>query len=52
VFAVFYIFSITARNWVEQGTVGAIPGVWWPDMLLGLLILVLLLRPAMWSGSR
>ena len=52
VFAIFYIFSITARNWVEQGTVGAIPGVWWPDILLGLLVLVLLLRPTMWSGNR
>jgi lipopolysaccharide export system permease protein len=52
VFAVFYMFSVMARNWVEQGTVGAIPGVWWPDMLLGLLILVLLLRPTMWSGNR
>jgi lipopolysaccharide export system permease protein len=52
VFAVFYIFSIMARNWVEQGTVGAIPGVWWPDILLILLITVLLLRPTMWSGSR
>jgi lipopolysaccharide export system permease protein len=52
VFAVFYLLSISARNWVEQGTVGAIPGVWWPHILLGLLILVLLLRPAMWSGSR
>jgi lipopolysaccharide export system permease protein len=52
VFAVFYIFSVMAKNWVEQGTVGAIPGVWWPDILLGLLILVLMLRPAMWSGSR
>ena len=50
VFAVFYIFSIIAKNWVEQGTVGAIPGVWWPDILLGLLILVLMWRPAMWSG--
>jgi len=52
VFAVFYILSIMAKNWVEQGTVGAIPGVWWPNLLLGLLILVLLLRPAMWSGNR
>jgi lipopolysaccharide export system permease protein len=51
-FAVFYLFSIMARNWVEQGTVGAIPGVWWPNILLGLLILVLLLRPTMWSGNR
>ena len=52
VFAIFYLFSIMARNWVEQGTVGAIPGVWWPDMLLVVLILVLLLRPTMWSGNR
>jgi len=52
VFAVFYILSITARNWVEEGTVGAIPGVWWPDIVLGLMILILLLRPARWSGSR
>jgi len=52
VFAVFYIFSIMARNWVEQGIVGAIPGVWWPDILLGLLIIVLLFRPTMWSGTR
>jgi lipopolysaccharide export system permease protein len=52
VFTLFYIFSIMARNWVEQGTVGAIPGVWWPDILLGLLILALLLRPTMWSGNR
>ena len=52
VFAVFYLCSIMARNWVEQGTVGAIPGVWWPDILLGLLIIVLLFRPTMWSGTR
>jgi len=52
VFAIFYIFSIMARNWVEQGTVGAFPGVWWPDILLGLLVLTLVLRPTMWSGSR
>ena len=52
VFALFYNFSVMARNWVEQGVVGAIPGVWWPDILLGLLILVLLFRPAMWSGTR
>lgn len=52
VFALFYNFSIMAKNWVEQGVVGAIPGLWWPDMLLGLLIIVLLFRPTMWSGSR
>ena len=51
-FALFYNFSIMAKNWVEQGTVGAVPGVWWPDVLLGLLIVVLLVRPTLCSGSR
>jgi lipopolysaccharide export system permease protein len=51
-FAVFYIFSIMAKNWVEQGVVGAIPGVWWPDLLLALLIILLLLRPTLWSGAK
>ena len=52
IFAVFYIFSIMAKNWVEQGTVGAIPGVWWPNMLLGLLIVMLMLRSSKWSARR
>lgn len=52
VFALFYNFSVMAKNWVEQGVVGAIPGLWWPDMLLGLLIIAMLFRPTMWSGSR
>ena len=52
IFAIFYLFSIMARSWVEQGSVGAIPGVWWPVLLLGLLVLVLLMRPTMWSGNQ
>lgn len=52
IFAVFYNFSLMAKNWVEQGTVGAVPGVWWPNVLLGLLIFILFFRPALWSGSR
>jgi lipopolysaccharide export system permease protein len=52
IFALFYNFSVMARNWVEEGVVGAIPGVWWPDVLLGLLIIALLFRPTLWSGTR
>ena len=52
VFALFYSFNVMARSWVEQGVVGAIPGVWWPNILLGLLIIVLMFRPTLWSGSR
>jgi len=52
VFALFYNFSVMAKNWVEQGTVGAIPGVWWPDILIGLLIMALLFRLPFRSRSR
>ena len=51
-FAFFYSFNVMAKNWVEQGVVGAMPGVWWPQVLLGLLILVLLFRPLLRSGIR
>jgi lipopolysaccharide export system permease protein len=52
VFALFYNLSVMAKNWVEQGVVGAIPGVWWPDAVLGLLIIVLLSGPALRARSR
>ena len=48
VFAIFYGFSVIAKNWVEQGVVEVIPGVWWPHVLLGLLTMVLLF----WSALR
>ena len=52
VFALLYNFNVMAKNWVEQGVVGAIPGVWWPNVLVGALIIILLLRPGLGSGSR
>lgn len=33
-FAVYYNFSGMAKTWVKEGVVGAVPGVWWPDALL------------------
>lgn len=51
-FAFFYNFNVMAKNWVEQGVVGAIPGLWWPQVLLGLLIIILLLRTTLRSGIR
>ena len=47
VFALFYGLNVVAKTWVEQGVVGVIPGVWWPHVLLGLLVIVLLLWPAL-----
>ena len=52
VFALFYGLNVVAKTWVEQGVVGVIPGVWWPHVLLGLLIIVLLLWPALRSRIR
>ena len=52
VFALLYNFNVMAKNWVEQGVAGAIPGVWWPNVLLGLLILLLLLRPNLGMGGK
>ena len=48
VYAIFYGLSVIAKNWVEQGVVEIIPGVWWPHVLLGILTMVLLF----WSALR
>lgn len=37
VFAIYYILSGLAQTWVEQGTIGRLPGVWW---LYGLMLIV------------
>ena len=52
VFALFYGLNMVAKTWVEQGVVGVIPGVWWPHVLLGLLVLVLLMRSALRPAVR
>ncbi|PTQ83449.1 lipopolysaccharide export system permease protein [Nitrosospira multiformis] len=36
VFAIYYILSGLAQTWVEQGTIGRVPGVWW---LYGVMLL-------------
>jgi lipopolysaccharide export system permease protein len=38
IYAVFYNLQLIARTWVEQGVVKSIPGLWWPHLLLALLI--------------
>ena len=42
VFAIYYILSGLAQTWVEQGTVGIIPGVWWLYILMFIVSLSLL----------
>jgi lipopolysaccharide export system permease protein len=36
VFAIYYILNGLAQTWVEQGTIGKMPGVWWLYVLMGL----------------
>lgn len=40
-FAIYYNLSGLAQNWVEQGTIGPVPGVWWLHGLLAVTVLVL-----------
>lgn len=44
IFALYYNLSLVAKTWVEQGAVGALPGIWWPHLILAGLVLVLLRR--------
>ena len=37
---VYQLLSLAARSWVKEGVVGSIPGLWWVDGLLLLLLLV------------
>ena len=54
IYAVYYNTSAMAKNWVEQGVVGTMPGIWWVDALLAGLLLILLLQPtlAFWWWRR
>lgn len=45
VYAVYYNLCVIAESWVRDGTVGPIPGLWWPDALLAALLLVLFVGP-------
>ena len=41
VFAIYYILNGLAQTWVEQGTIGKMPGVWWLYVLMCLAALAL-----------
>lgn len=46
-YAVFYNLQLIAKSWVEQDVVKSFPGLWWPNLLLALLIVGLIWnRPA------
>lgn len=45
-FFVFYNLSLIAKTWVEKQRVGAVPGIWWVNVLLAALVLTLFLVPS------
>ena len=45
VFAVYYNLSAMAKKWVEQGVLDAVPGIWWVQLMLAGLVLLLLWQP-------
>jgi lipopolysaccharide export system permease protein len=50
IFAVYYNLSAMAKKWVEQGVLNPIPGIWWVQALLVVLLVILLWRSPMTPG--
>ena len=44
IFAIYYNLSGLAQTWVEQGTVGSVPGVWWLHVSM-LVVVIWVLAP-------
>lgn len=47
----YYVISTLAQNWVMQGVVGSMPGVWWLHGLMFLIVLFMLF-PRFWRGGK
>ncbi len=47
VYAAFFNLTGMARTWVEQGQVGAMPGIWWVHVLLSGVLILLVYYPLM-----
>lgn len=45
IYAVYYNLNALAKTWVQTGVVGTFPGIWWVQMLLGVLLLWAIVRP-------
>ena len=55
VLAVYYNTCAMAKDWVEQGVVGPLPGIWWVVGLLAVVVLILSVQPKLrfyWGQAR
>jgi lipopolysaccharide export system permease protein len=46
-YAAYYNVKALAKTWVERGVVGPVPGLWWVDLLLAAVVLLLLWPPGL-----
>ena len=54
IFAVYYNLSALTKKWVERGILDTNPGIWWLQLLLAGLLLILLWQPTIefrWRGK-
>lgn len=49
-YAVYFNLTGVAKSWLKDGVVRAIPGLWWPEALLALTVLALMLWPYLQLG--
>jgi len=47
IFAVYYNLSALTKKWVERGILDSMPGIWWVQLLLAGVLLILLWQPSM-----
>ena len=45
IFALYYNLSAIIKKWVERGVLDTLPGIWWVQLLLAGLLLLLLWQP-------
>lgn len=46
-YAVYFNLTGIAKSWVKDGQVGAVPGLWWPEVLLAIAVWVLMIWPSL-----
>ena len=47
IFAIYYNLSALTKKWVERGILDTLPGIWWIQLLLAGLLLILLWQPTL-----
>jgi lipopolysaccharide export system permease protein len=47
IFAFYYNLSAIVKKWVEKGVLDTLPGIWWVQLLLAGLLLLLLWQPSL-----